>query len=253
MDAYLKSILALKKEKENDSSKINVIDIGCARCGFINEFLVNYFKREKIKCVGVDPLLHPGKFSAKKAYNYYFQGCVDNVPKNLVKRENFYINADDQASSLLKINTDLFSSNLNKRQDKFYYPQPIINRLKIINEVKTVYVFHLGNIIDKCFDQEEIIDFIKIDAEGKDLEIVKSIKDYLPRIKYIGVECSSHQNKDLTLFKNSNNTIENNIAFFKENNFSIFEITDYGKKNNNLTQMSDIVFINNNFNNLNIN
>ncbi len=44
-------------------------------------------------------------------------------------------------------------------------------------------------------------------------------------------------------------SLQSNFAthFFKENNFDIFELTDYSNKPDNLTQMSDIVFINNNY------
>jgi len=91
----------------------------------------------------------------------------------------------------------------------------------------------------------EIIDFIKIDAEGKDFDITKSLKPYFSRIKYIGVECSSHTNNNLSIFGNGSSS-RDVLSFFKENNFDIFEITDYSIKSDNLTQMSDIIFINNN-------
>ena len=62
MHAYKKAIETLKSKKID----ITVIDIGCARGAFINEFLINYFKRENIRSIGIDPILHPYQFNAKR-------------------------------------------------------------------------------------------------------------------------------------------------------------------------------------------
>lgn len=140
--------------------------------------------------------------------------------------------------------TDLFSLDLKDRDNKFYYPENIINRFNKKVTETIVNVYNLCDIIDKTFNSNEVIDFIKIDAEGKDLDIVKSLKEYLPRIKYIGIECSSYDNNNLRIFENGSNK-QDAITFFEKNNFSIFEIIDYSKIN--LTQASDIIFKNLNF------
>ncbi len=242
MEAYKKIIEYLRSK----SDKITIIDIGCARSAFINEFLIKYFERNLIKSIGIDPLQHEGSFNAEKNYTFYIKGCVDNIEKGCINKSKFYLNSIDQASSLLKINTKNFSSNLNDYENKFYYPQDIIERLNKIENIIEVNVYNLEDIIDKYLDKDEIIDFIKIDAEGKDLEIVKSIKSYLYKIKFIAVECSSHSQKDLAIFVNGS-TINDCIEYFECNNFSIYDLTDYSTKEDNLTQMSDVVFINNNF------
>jgi len=239
MDAYIKAIEFIRKEKDS----ITIIDIGCARCAFINEFLVKYFEKSKIMSIGIDPLHHKDPYDAEKNYNFYIKGCVDNIPKGSEEKNNFYVNSIDQASSLLRIRTDNFSSNLNDK-NKFYYPQEIIDRLSKIDNQIIVNVYNLGDIIDRCFG-ERTIDFIKIDAEGKDLDIAKSLVNYLQRIRFIAIECASHENKNLEIFENGSNSIDA-INFFKNNNFEIFEITDYSKRENNLTQMSNIVFVNKN-------
>ena len=143
----------------------------------------------------------------------------------------------------MKIKPENFSSDLKERDHKFYYPQDIINRLRKIERVIIVNVYNLSDIIEKHFKNDEIIDFIKIDAEGKDVDIVKSIQNDLHRIKYIGLECSSHNNTDLEIFENGAK-IGDAIKFFKKHNFEVFEITDYSIRDNNLTQMSDVVFKN---------
>jgi len=239
MHAYKKTIETIK-QKQNS---ISVIDVGCARCSFINEFLINYFNKDAIKSIGIDPLQHNGIYNALYNYNIYIKGCVDNIPKGTIKQQTFYVNLIDQASSLLKIKTENFSSDMSKYNESYYYPQDIIDKLSIITNEIDVTVYNLNDIIDKHYNTDEIIDFIKIDAEGKDLDIVKSIVDNMYRIKYIAVECSSHKNENLEIFENGSN-YKDVISFFTEHNFEIYDITDYSLEHNNYTQMTDIVFIN---------
>ena len=68
-----------------------------------------------------------------------------------------------------------FSSNLNDK-DKFYYSQTIIDKITKIKEVVEVDVLNLNSIIEEELP-EGIVHFIKIDTEGKDLDIIKSLSD----------------------------------------------------------------------------
>jgi Methyltransferase FkbM domain len=240
MDAYKTAIIKLASEQ----STITAIDVGCARCSFLNEFLINYFSRENIKILGIDPLKHNGNFDASAYYDFYVKGCVDNIPRNTTRVQEFYVNEIDQASSLLKIKPENFTSDINNSDNGFYYPEDIINRLKNIVGVIAVNVYNINDIIALTLGDSEIIDFIKIDAEGKDVDIVKSLKENLHRIRYIGVECSSHKNEQLEIFENGSR-LSDAVDFFKENGFEVFELTDYSTKSDNLTQMSDVVFVNN--------
>lgn len=237
MDCYVEVVKKLTSENKN----LNIVDVGCARSAFVNEFLINYIDKKRIKSLGIDPINHAPQYNPRKNYNYYVQGCVDNIANGEVKKMDFYLNSIDQASSLLEINSDLFSSKLGE-ENKFYYPQEIINRLSSIKKIIKVKVYNLGDLIKKYF-KDEIIDFIKIDAEGKDLDICKSLGEVIKRVRYIGIECSSHSNDDLRIFKNGCSKKES-IEFFKENNFEVFSCMDYEKKEDNLTQMSDLVFRN---------
>ena len=239
MEAYVSTIKNITSRKKN----ITAIDVGCARCAFLNEFLIHYFSRENIKIIGIDPLQHHGNFDASKYYDFYVKGALDHIPRNTIQTQEFYVNEIDQASSLLKIKPENMTSDINNADNGFYYPQDIINRLKNIVSVVKVNVYNINDIISSTLGEHEMIDFIKIDAEGKDMDIVKSLKDNLHRIHYIGVECSSHTNKDLEIFENGSR-LSDAILFFRENGFDIFELMDYSKKADNLTQMCDVVFVN---------
>lgn len=153
------------------------------------------------------------------------------------------MNEIDQASSLLKIKPENFTSDINNSDNGFYYSQDIIDRLKNIVDTIMVTVYNINDIISSTLGDSVIIDFIKIDVEGKDMDIVKSLKENFHRIKYIAVECSSHKNKNLEIFENGSK-LSDAIDFFTENGFEIFELTDYSLRVDNLTQMSDVVFVN---------
>jgi hypothetical protein len=228
--------LAFEELSEN-KKHINVVDIGAARGQFLIERLSNFFNLSEINSIGIDPLDH----GIAKFYNKFFHVCVDNIPKNTVEYKDFYINEIDQASSLCKVLVENFTSNLDEI-DKIYFTPDVLNRFSnIVNTIK-VQVCNLNNILNSEFSNNEIIDIIKIDAEGKDFNIVKSIESNLHRIKFIAIECTSHKD-NLTRFEGEG-TKKEFIEFFKEKNFDIHYCIDHEYRSDNRTQASDITFIN---------
>ena len=135
--------------------KINVIDVGSARGSFILELKKVY--TGDIFSIGIDPIDH----GIGDWYSKFYNVCVDNVDVP-IKVEFFKNINDDQASSLFSMD----GKSLGERD--------VLNLNNIINDVLPTETIH----------------FIKIDAEGKDLDIVKSLKEEsLSRIVYIAVEC----------------------------------------------------------------
>ena len=124
-----------------------------------------------------------------------------------------------------------------KKEDKVYYTEDIIKKLTTIVDTIDVKVLNLSDINDD--EVEGIIHFVKIDAEGKDMDIVKSLKPNFHRIKYISIECTN----EIPRFEGEVNRKEF-IEYFEENNFKVFDLIDYEFEDNNGTQMSDVVFIN---------
>ena len=59
------------------------------------------------------------------------------------------------------------------------------------------------------------------------------------RIKYISIECTN----EIPRFEGEVNRKEF-IEYFEKNNFKVFDLIDYEFEDNNGTQMSDIVFVN---------
>ena len=135
--------------------KVNVIDVGSARASFLKE-LKKVYKKE-VFSIGIDPIDH----GVGEIYSKFYNVCVDNV--DVPTKVEFFKNmGDDQASSLFSKD----GKSLGERD-----------------------VLNLNNIIKDDLPKETI-HFIKIDAEGKDIHIAKSLKeDTLSRIVFIAIEC----------------------------------------------------------------
>ena len=152
-----------------DYEKINVIDVGAARGAFMEE-LHGIFKLHKnIHSIGIDPIFD----EAHERYTLFIKACVDNIVG--VSTGEMYVHVDTQANSLC-INRNNAGT---------------ADEGGIIGDTTTVAILNLNDIIKEEFPNE-VIHFIKIDAEGKDLDIVESLSEsVLKRIKYISMECKN--------------------------------------------------------------
>ena len=234
-------------ELKNAYDKINVVDVGAARGAFLVE-LEKIFKLEDVYAIGIDPFNYPvdngytlpedidDSHRVMDHYDKFFQICVDNV-ESPTKKE-FFINSDFQTSSLCKLQTENLSTDLNDK-NKFYYSQSILDKITQIQEVVEVDVLNLDTLINEELP-EGIVHFIKIDTEGKDLNIVKSLSDdTLGRTKFICIECPNF----ISRFEGEANKQEC-VDYFESKNFKVFNFINYEEDLTNRQPMSDVVFIN---------
>ena len=201
--------------------KVNVIDVGAARGSFIEElagvFVQAGLGDNEIYSIGIDP----SHREAEEKYDTFIRACVDNVESP--REEDLYIHdKDDQAHSLcIRVLEDGGTG-------EFY---PADSRRK-------VWVLNLNTIIDYhwwLFD-EQIIHFLKIDAEGKDLDIVESLsQENLKRIKYIALECKNGAPR-----YEGDRDIDECIEYMKSIGFDVSFRWDA----DNNSQLSDVVFVN---------
>jgi FkbM family methyltransferase len=120
--------------------------------------------------------------------------------------------------------------------------EPTANRLGPIKEIIDVGCFSLEYFLNFFpWDRFEYIEYIKIDAQGEDLEIIKSIGKYLDRIVYITAE------PEFNDYKNSENNTEINMekfmiekGFIKIKHSNINDPTFINKK---YYHLKDIIYI----------
>lgn len=218
--------------REKYTEKLNVIDIGCSYGSLCETYGLT---KENSFTIGIDPMNR----GSSGLYSHYIECAVDTEEGH----KKFYLNSGDpQASSLLELDNSRLTSNPKDKKEKIYIPWA--DRLKAEEsiEVKTI---PLSKIINEYFENK-IIHFIKIDAEGNDFNIIKSInKEQFKNIIFITAECSSHED-GITMFKNGGHIKEIN-KFMYENNFDIFKMVNYEFDEKNGTQSADVIYINRDF------
>ena len=239
MDVNRRALAFLESCKKD----VTILDVGCSR-GSLSDYVKNRgpFNFQKVFIVGIDPIRHNG---VENQYDALISAALDNVDTDdgNPKYANFYLNKDDQASSLLEMDFDNISDNLADRDEKYYVEWA--GNLGTVS-THTVPVFSLKSVM-QAFFKDKRIEFLKIDAEGKDLDIIKSgaLSEMSDPPLFISMECSSHRNKpSKRIFKGGCHKDEV-IEFMSSINYSVLDCFDYEFETNNLTQMSDIVFAHN--------
>ena len=220
------------------TSKINVIDVGCAR-GSLSDYIQNRSNLmfESLYIVGIDPLVHR---ECEGLYSDIVHCAIDNVGDSILYAD-FYVNNDDQASSLLQMAFENISDDLADRDTKYYIEWA---KKLGVKSVQKVQVISLKRIVDEFFSNKKI-HFLKIDAEGKDLDIMKSMM--LESTKniplFVSMECSSHRaHPEMRIFKNGCHKSDV-LDYMKSIGYLVLDCFDYEYVEHNLTQMSDITFV----------
>lgn len=155
--------------------------------------------------------------------------CYNTIlNKNIKKRDNSHSKPiedkyiDDNYFQIVKV---ALSNNKKEEFMDFYAMKndcgtssiykPIKSELGPIKEIIKVPVFSLKHFFD-LFDWERfpIIEYLKIDAQGADFDIIKGAEDYITRIVYITAEPESTQYLNC-----GNNTEINMINYLKNYDF----------------------------------
>ena len=84
------------------------------------------------------------------------------------------------------------------------------------------------------------IHYLKIDAEGVDIRVVKSMKNYLKKTMFVQIETYVSTNKSVKLYQGQTH-IDEDIDTMKSLGFELFGMVDYSS---NSSPNADVVFIN---------
>lgn len=110
-------------------------------------------------------------------------------------------------------------------------------------ELKTIaqYPVHCIRLIDFVKEHNiKLIDFLKIDTQGHDFEVIKSLDDFIYNVKELVCEV---QIVDYELYKNSSSK-KDLVDYMEKKNFSIYKIQKWSHD-----QEENIWFINNKYSN----
>ena len=180
----------------NKFHKIIFIDVGCAG-GDARSLL----KHSNVFSIGIDPLIESYRtigIEQEQKINCY----------NILHPVAIDIDEGERTS------TSSFHSK-NERITSDYDNNSHFN----ITTTKKVHTQTLKNIIEKNNLKQDIIHILKVDAQGHDLNVVKSLRDYIKNVMFIVIECNSD---NTTIYENSTHYSEDNAnAYFELHNFQL--------------------------------
>lgn len=142
-----------------------VLDIGCKGGLWIKD-------AREVLVPGVITLgADPSNYGADKYLNYYYCCAIDNVSYS--STTTFYTFDEEGCNSLRPKSEHLTMRNM-------------------LNAVQ-IPVRSLENILLEKFNNNTIIHYLKTDCQGKDVDVVKSLRSFLPQTKYVQIECSLNE------------------------------------------------------------
>ena len=132
--------------------------------------------------------------------------AIDNIED--IRMSNFYRLINSGASSLLEPNISSLAADNPQRK---------------VEEIEKIKCLSLEKILDYVdWRKFEVIEHLKVDCEGKDLEVIKSIGHYMDKVVFLTHEASPHSDG----FWHNENTIEQLIEHMK--NLGFLPVGDTG-------------------------
>lgn len=216
----------------NGQHHINLLDIGCHKAHFLDYF--QGILNRPINSFGIDAI----DYGVGGRYSFFLKKAVDDIETPQIKKFNKYI--EPGCNSLLEMRRDII---VHERDKKGWY---VGWDIESVHEQEDVECDSIKNILDKHYIwHDELIDYVKIDTQGNDINVVKSFKEYLDKVKYIQIEAVSSHDKDVTLYKGQT-IMEEDIEIMKSLGFVPIFIQDYAIVTR-ASPEADIIFKNTKF------
>ena len=209
---------------------INIIDVGCNTGPFIKEVKPNI--KKKSYWVGIDPTDH----KVGDLYELYLNKAVSNVKED--EKAIFTEYNDSGCNSLLDMNTDIITHDRTSSKDKWFIDR-IIEQVIQKKEVVVTSLERILNDITKF--KEEFVHYVKIDTQGNDINVAKSLGKYLQKTIFIQLECVTSHDPKKVLYKGQQ-LFENDVDDMRLLGFTLMNIEDYSGF---ASPEGDVLFVNN--------
>ena len=213
---------------ELPDNTINVIDVGCYTGQVTKEFVAG-LPMKSIFSIGIDPIEHAKVY----AFTHYVQCAVRNCEAT---EANFYQYSDPMCSSLLKM-TENITHDPAERESKWFGGHDFERLLN----TKTVPVRSLASIIEEYNLSDSTIHFLKIDAQGCDMEVFLSLGKYINNCLFVQMETITSKSKDITLYEGQS-LYEDEKLIMEAHGFEFFSMKDYGALGS--SYEGDVVYVN---------
>ncbi len=202
-------ILTIVRELLSRYEHIVFIDVGSA-----NGMILERLGLPKVYSIGIDPLM--GRYldrSTETPINRYSEKISAAIDTGNESHVSFNVHQELACSSRLEVNREQIVSDPLHRADKFYLPEDRSGAI-VVEDNLLVERKSLIDIIGNLDLENDVIHFLKVDAQGVDLRVIKSCGDFLrDNVLFVMIETTSEKTKNGTLYKNSSNFTEDKDYF----------------------------------------
>lgn len=214
----------------NEQSKVNIIDVGCNTGTFLT-YVKPLLKTTQF-WVGIDP----SDLGSSKMYDIYLNKAISDVVED--EKAIFTEYNDSGCNSLLDMNVDIITHERGDNQKWF-----IDRIIEQVVQKKEVVVTSLEKVLDAIPKfQTEPVHYVKIDTQGNDINVAKSLGKYIGNTMFIQLECVTSHDPKKVLYKGQQ-LLENDIDDMRILGFTMINMEDYSGF---ASPEGDVLFINNN-------
>jgi hypothetical protein len=214
----------------NEQPKLNIVDVGCNTGTFLN------YTKPLLKVpsfwIGIDP----SNLGASKLYDLYLNKAISNVKED--EKAIFTEYNDSGCNSLLDMNTDIITHE--KGNDEKWFIDRIVEQVVLKKEVVVTSLERVCDTISNFKD--DIIHYVKVDTQGNDIKVAKSLGKYLSKTMFIQLECVTSHNPKKVLYKGQQ-LLEHDIDDMRLLGFTMMNMEDYAGF---ASPEGDVLFVNNN-------
>ena len=183
---------------------VNLIDVGSASGDF--NFILGL---PQVYSLGIDPLIE--EYTARNDHSLHLYHKLLDLAVDVSESESIFNITDSlDTSSLKEFNSESITTDdhlvSNVTQSIFYIPAQVKDRITTVISQKVVHTKRLDTILREENLAHTIIHILKIDAQGNDLNVLKSCGEMLKNVMFIVVE--STYDEAATLYKDSSKFAE---------------------------------------------
>jgi FkbM family methyltransferase len=201
---------------------IVVVDIGHHKGHFIEHLTSTFLiPRKSLYVHGVDPI----------NYNSSWADVFDEVAiASEIGNRQFNIYDEPGCNSLFNMRTDALTL---EKNSSGWFSNYMINKIDEI-QVKTV-------TLDSILSKYPLVHYLKIDAQGSDLDVLRSGHDCLKSVIFVQIESSVANNPNELMYEGQS-YLSDNLNFMKSMGFSLVQVIDHSSE---APPEADVIFINN--------
>lgn len=206
------------------------IDVGAA-CGDVLALLqLRSGLRKTVFSIGIDPI----DVTAHRNYSGYVLGAISSGPEDLA---DFHRYSSSDCSSLRLMNPSNVSHDSADIAKGLYFTPVIVEQLE---ETLKVPTFRLDTLIRQYGLADEVLHFVKIDAQGSDLDAFLSLGEFTGNCLFLRIETVMPvAGAPVRLLYEGQTTWAEDRATIEAAGFRLLNISHFG-----VTPEADVTFVN---------